>query len=89
MRPSFLRHFPEIDAAYTHRKMGYTIAAVTFASVAICIALEVSGSVWKQYALGCIALVCLIGFLRGEAREEQLQVAVAVALTTIGEYVAL
>ena len=88
MRSSLLRHFPEIDAAYAHRKRDYTIAALTFASVAICMAFEVSGSVWKQYALGFIALVCLIGFLRGETREVRLQVAVAVALTTIGEYVA-
>jgi len=88
MRSSLLRHFPEIGTAYAHRTRDYTIAAVTFASVAICMAFEVSGSVWKQYALGFIALVCLIGFLRGETREVRLQVAVAVAFTTIGEYVA-
>ncbi|HSL03043.1 MAG TPA: hypothetical protein VK901_05845, partial [Nitrospiraceae bacterium] len=88
MRSSLLRHFPEIDTAYAHRKRDYIIAAVTFASVAICMAFEVSGSVWKQYALGCIALGCLIGFLRGETRDIRLQVAVAVAFTTIGEYVA-
>jgi hypothetical protein len=49
---------------------------------------EVGGSMGKQYALGFIALVCLIGFLRGETREVRLQVAVAVAFTTVGEYVA-
>ena len=76
MRSSLLRHFPEIDAAYAHRQRDYVIAAVTFASVAICMAFEVSGSVWKQYALGGIALVCLIGFLRGETRDVRLQVAV-------------
>jgi hypothetical protein len=52
MRPSLLRHVPEIDAAYTHRKMDYTIAAVTFASVAICMAFEVNGSIGKQYTWG-------------------------------------
>src|SRR5262245_64536519 len=88
MSSSLLRHFPEVDAAYMHRKRDYTIAAVTFVSVAICMAFEVDGSVWKQYALGLIALVCLIGFLRGETREVRLQVAVAVAFTTIGEDVA-
>jgi len=88
MRSNLLCHFPEIDAASAHRKRDYIIAAVTFASVAICMAFEVSGSVWKQYALGFIALVCLIGFLRGETRAVRLQVAVAVAFTTIGEYVA-
>ena len=88
MRSSLLRHFPEINAAYAHRKRDYVIAAVTFPLFAICMAFEVGGSVWKQYALGCIALVCLIGFLRGETRDVRLQVAVAVAFTTIGEYVA-
>ena len=88
MMSSLLRHFPEIEAAYTHRKRDYIIAAVTFASVAICMVFEVNGSVWKQYALGCIAFICLIGFLRGETRDVRLQVAVAVAFTTIGEYVA-
>lgn len=88
MTSKLLRHFPEVDAAYVHRNHDYIIAAVTFASVSICMAFEVSGSVWKQYALGCIAFVCLMGFLRSETRDVRLQVAVAVAFTTIGEYVA-
>ena len=88
MTSKLLRHFPEVDAAYVHRNRDYIIAAVTFASVSICMAFEVSGSVWKQYALGCIAFVCLMGFLRSETRDVRLQVAVAVAFTTIGEYVA-
>src|SRR3954463_7096605 len=88
MMSKLLRHFPLLDAAYTHGKRDYIIAAVTFASVAICMAFEVSGSVWKQYALGGIAFACLMGFLRGETREVRFQVAVAVAFTTIGEYVA-
>jgi hypothetical protein len=49
---------------------------------------EVSGSVGRQYALGVIALVSLIGFLLGENREVRIQVIIAVAFTTIGEYVA-
>jgi hypothetical protein len=88
MRSSLLRHFPTTDAASAHQTRDYIIAAVTFASVAICMAFEVSGSVGKQYALGCIALVSLMWFLRGETRDVRLQVAVAVAFTTIGEYVA-
>lgn len=88
MSSSLLRHFPNVDAAYAHRKRDYIIAAFTFACVAICMAFEASGSVGKQYALGLIALVCLIGFLRNETREVRMQVAVAVAFTTIGEYVA-
>ena len=88
MRSSLLRHFPKVDAVSAHRKRDYIIAAVTFASVAICMGFEVGGSMWKQYALGLIALVCLIGFLGGETRDVRLQVAVAVAFTTVGEYVA-
>jgi hypothetical protein len=49
---------------------------------------ETSASLGIQYALGFIALVCLIGFLRGENREVRMQVLVAVAFTSIGEYVA-
>jgi len=88
MTSKLLRHFPQINAAYAHRKRDYVIAAFTFFCVAVCMTFEVDGSVGKQYALGCIALVCLVGFLRGETRDVRLQVAVAVAFTTIGEYVA-
>jgi hypothetical protein len=83
-----LRHFPQINAAYAHRKRDYVIAAFTFFCVAICMSFEVSGSVGKQYALGVIALVSLIVMLLGENREVRTQVIVAVAFTTLGEYVA-
>jgi len=83
-----LRHFPQINAAYDHRKRDYVIAAFTFACVAVCMLCEASASLEIQYALGFIALVCLVGFLRGENREVRMQVLVAVAFTTIGEYVA-
>jgi hypothetical protein len=83
-----LRHFPQINAAHSHRKRDYVIAAFTFFCVAICMTFEVSGSVGRQYALGVIALVSLIGFLLGENKEVRMQVVVAVAFTTIGEYVA-
>jgi hypothetical protein len=83
-----LRHFPQINAAYAHRKRDYVIAAFTFFCVAVCMIFEVSGSVGRQYALGAIALVCLIGFLLGENKEVRIQVLIAVAFTTIGEYVA-
>ena len=88
MRSGLLRHFPQINAAYAHRKRDYVIAAFTFACVAVCMIFEVSGSLARQYALGFIALVCVVGFLLGESREVRLQVVVAVAFTTIGEYVA-
>ena len=88
MRSRLLRHFPHMNAPYAHRKRDYTIAAFTFFCVAICMTFEVSGSMERQYALGFIALACLIGFLRGETREVKLQVVVAIAFTTIGEYVA-
>jgi hypothetical protein len=83
-----LRHFPQFKAAYAHRKRDYVIAAFTFACVAVCMLCEASASLGIQYALGFIALVCLVGFLRGENREVRMQVLVAVAFTTIGEYVA-
>jgi hypothetical protein len=83
-----LRHFPQIKAAYAHRKRDYVIAAFTFACVAVCMLCEASASLEIQYALGFIALICLVGFLRGENREVRMQVLVAVAFTTIGEYVA-
>ena len=83
-----LRHFPQISAAYAHRKRDYIIAAFTFVCVAVCMTCEVSGSLERQYALGGIALVSLIVMLLGESREVRTQVIVAVAFTTIGEYVA-
>jgi hypothetical protein len=83
-----LRHFPQINAVYAHRKRDYVIAAFTFACVAVCMLCEASASLEIQYALGFIALICLVGFLRGENREIRMQVLVAVAFTTIGEYVA-
>jgi hypothetical protein len=83
-----LRHFPQINAAYAHRKRDYVIAAFTFACVAVCMLCEASAILEIQYALGFIALICLVGFLRGENREVRMQVLVAVAFTTIGEYVA-
>ena len=88
MRSRLLRHFPQINTAYVHRKRDYVIAAFTFFCVAVCMIFEVSGSVGRQYALGAIALACLIGFLLGENKEVRIQVLIAVAFTTIGEYVA-
>ena len=85
MMSKLLRHFPAIDAVSAHQTRNYIIVAVMCASVAICMAFEASGSVGKHYALGCIALVSLMWFLRGETRDVRLQVAVAVAFTTIGD----
>ena len=83
-----LRHFPQINADYAHRKRDYVIAAFTIVCVAVCMLCEVSASLVVQYALGLIALICLTGFLRGENRDVRMQVLVAVAFTTVGEYVA-
>jgi hypothetical protein len=83
-----LRHFPPINAAYAHSKRDYVIAAFTFACVAVCMLCEASANLGLQYGLGFIALGCLVGFLRGEDREIRMQVLVAVAFTTVGEYVA-
>jgi hypothetical protein len=90
MVEKLLRHFPQYDpcATYAKSKRDYVIAAFTFVCVAVCMLCETSASLLVQYALGCIALTCLIGFLRGENREVRTQVLVAVAFTTIGEYVA-
>lgn len=52
MMSKLLRHFPALDAASAHQAWDYIIAAVTCASVAVCMAFEISGSVGKQYALG-------------------------------------
>jgi hypothetical protein len=87
-RSRMLRHFPQINVAYAHRKRDYVIAAFTFFCVAICMIFEVSGSVGRQYALGVIALVSLVVMLLGENREVRMQVIVAVAFTRLGEYVA-
>ena len=83
-----LRHFPQINVAYAHRKRDYFIAAFTFFCVVVCLISEVSASLEKQNALGVIALVFLIGLLLGENREARMQVVIAVVFATIGEHVA-
>ncbi len=88
MPSRLLRHFPQSNAASTHNKRDYVIAAYTFSCVAICMLCEVSASLERQYALGTIALLSLITMLLGETKEVRAQVAVAVAFTTVGEYVA-
>lgn len=90
MMSKLLRHFPQFNAraTYAHSKRDYVIAAFTFVCVAVCMLCETSENLQIQYVLGFIALACLIGFLRGENREVRMQVLVAVAFTSIGEYVA-
>jgi hypothetical protein len=85
---TMLRHFPQPGAAHPHRTRDYVIAAYTFFAVAFCMFCEVSTSVERQYALGAIAFVSLLVMLVGEKIEVRTQVVVAVAFTTIGEYVA-
>jgi hypothetical protein len=88
MTSTLLRHFPQSNAAYAHNTRDYVIAAYTFACVAICMLCEVGASVERQYALGTIAFVSLLVMLLGEKIEVRTQVVVAVAFTTIGEYMA-
>ena len=64
-----LRHFPEVNVAYVHRKRDYFIAAFTFLCVAICLVSDADASLEKQNALGVCGWVFLIGWLLGENRE--------------------
>ena len=83
-----LRHFPQTNIAYAHRKRDYFIAGFTFFCVAVCLLSDANGSVLKQYALGACGWVFLISLLLGENREVRMQVAIAVVFATIGEHFA-
>jgi len=83
-----LRHFPQIDIAYPHRKRDYFIAAFTFFCVAVCLISDADASMEKQNALGVTGWVFLIGLLLGENREVKMQVVIAVIFATIGEHFA-
>ncbi len=83
-----LRHFPQVNVAYAHRKRDYYIAAFTFFCVAVCLVCDANASLEKQNALGVCAWVFLLGWLLGENREIRMQVAIAVIFATIGEHFA-
>lgn len=83
-----LRHFPQKNGDFPHRKRDYFIAALTFVCVAICLLSDANGSIEKQNALGVCAWLFLLGLLLGENREIRMQVAIAVAFATIGEHFA-
>jgi len=83
-----LRHFPQIDIAYPHRKRDYFIAAFTFFCVAVCLISDANATLEKQNALGVAGWVFLIGLLLGENREVKMQVVIAVIFATIGEHFA-
>jgi len=83
-----LRHFPQKNGDFSHRKRDYFIAALTFVCVAICLLSDANGSIEKQNVLGVCAWLFLLGLLLGENREIRMQVAIAVAFATIGEHFA-
>ena len=83
-----LRHFPQVNVAYAHRKRDYFIAAFTFLCVAVCLISDANGSIEKQNVLGVSGWVFLIGLLLGENREVRMQVVIAVVFATIGEHFA-
>jgi len=83
-----LRHFPQVDGTYFHRKRDYFIAAFTFLCVAVCLISDANASMEKQNALGVSGWVFLIGLLLGENREVRMQVVIAIIFATIGEHFA-
>jgi hypothetical protein len=83
-----LRHFPEINTPYRHKKRDYFIAAFTFFCVAVCLVSDASGDMAKQTALGICGWIFLACLLHGENREVRVQVMIAVMFATIGEHFA-
>lgn len=83
-----LDHFPKAGIEYPHRMRDYFIPAFTFFCCAVSLVIDGSGSMEMQNALGVIAWIFLIILLVGENKEIRMQVAVAVAFATIGEYFA-
>ncbi len=88
VRRTALRHFPNTNAASTHRLRDYAIAAFTFLSVAVSSLFEISASVERQHALGALAWVFLGALLLGENKETRVQVLIAVIFATLGEHFA-
>lgn len=83
-----LRHFPDINTLYPHRKRDYLIAIFTFFCVAICLITDADANLQKQNALGICAWIFLACLLSGENKEVRVQVAIAILFATIGEHFA-
>jgi len=83
-----LRHFPEINSDYLHKKRDYFIAAFTFFCVAVCLISDANADLAKQNALGVCGWVFLVGLLLGESKNVRVQVLIAVMFATIGEHFA-
>ncbi|NOS75635.1 MAG: hypothetical protein HOP36_14115 [Methyloglobulus sp.] len=83
-----LRHFPQQNRFYPHKKRDYFIAAFTFVCVAICLMTDAHAAIEKQNALGVCGWVFLLGLLLGETVEVRVQVGIAVIFATIGEHFA-
>lgn len=83
-----LRHFPQINVPYPHKKRDYFIAAFTFFCVAVCLLSDAHATIEKQNALGVCGWVFLLGLLLGERLEVKVQVGIAVIFATIGEHFA-
>lgn len=64
------------------------MAAITFCFVPICFYLDVGAGSIFQNTLGVGAWLCLFVLLAGESLEVRIQVGIAVAFATIGEYFA-
>ena len=79
-----LRHFPDINTLYPHRKRDYLIALFTFFCVAICLITDADANMQKQNALGICAWIFLACLLSGENKEVRVQVAIAILFATIG-----
>lgn len=83
-----VRHFPELNKVYLHKKRDYFIAAFTFFCVAVCLVSDANADMAKQNALGVCGWVFLIGLLLGETKDVRVQVLIAVMFATIGEHFA-
>lgn len=83
-----VRHFPELNKVYPHKKRDYFIAAFTFFCVAVCLVSDANADMAKQNALGVCGWVFLIGLLLGETKDVRVQVLIAVMFATIGEHFA-
>ncbi|MBK8815422.1 MAG: hypothetical protein IPN42_07930 [Methylococcaceae bacterium] len=83
-----LRHFPQPNVLYPHKRRDYFIAVFTFVCVAICLLTDSHAAIEKQNALGVCAWVFLIGLLLGETFEVRVQVSIAILFATAGEHFA-
>ncbi len=83
-----LRHFPDINTVYPHKKRDYFIAAFTFFCVAVCLLSDANASIEKQQALGICGWLFLACLLSGENKEVRMQVGIAIIFATIGEHFA-